>query len=99
MGDIKLEELEMVHKKEKDYTIRIRMVAVRMVRGRNMPVEETADILVCCPAGVRNWLRRYDGGHFLQACRCLPCAHMTFSRPLTQNPWGMIPKGGGFFST
>ena len=38
------------------------MVAVRMVRVRSMPVDETADILVWCPTRVRDWLRRYDGG-------------------------------------
>ena len=38
------------------------MVAVRMVRVRNMPVEETADILVRCPTWVRYWLCSYDGG-------------------------------------
>ena len=32
MDDTKLEELEKAYKKEKDYKIRIRMVAVRMVR-------------------------------------------------------------------
>ena len=71
MGDIKREELEKACKKEKDYKIRIRMVAVRMVRVRNMPVEETASILVHCPTWVRDWLRRYDEGG-LEGLRDLP---------------------------
>ena len=47
------------------------MVAVRMVRVRNMSVEETADILVRCSMWVRNWLRRYDEGG-LEGLRDLP---------------------------
>ena len=43
MDDTKLEELEKAYKKEKDYKIRIRMVTIRMVRVRNMSVNETAD--------------------------------------------------------
>ena len=38
------------------------MVAVRMVRVRNMPADEMAGILVHCPMCVRDWLRRYDEG-------------------------------------
>ena len=59
MNDTKREELEKVCKKEKDHKVQVRMVAVRMVRVRNMPVEETAVILVRCPTWIRNWLRRY----------------------------------------
>ena len=71
MGDTKLEELEKACKKEKDHKVRTRMVAVRMVRVRNMPVEEAADILVRCPAWIRKWLRCYDEGG-LQGLRDLP---------------------------
>ena len=46
MDDAKREELEKACKKEKDHKVRARMVAVRMVRVRNMSVEETADIQV-----------------------------------------------------
>ena len=60
MGDTKLEELEKACKKEKDHKVRTRMVAARMVRVRNMPVEETAKIQVRCPNWVRKWLRYYD---------------------------------------
>ena len=60
MDDIKREELE---KACKNYKVRTRMVAVRMVRVRNMPVEETADILVRYPIWIRNWLRRYEDGN------------------------------------
>ena len=71
MDDIKREDLEKACKKEKNHKVRTRMVAVRMVRVRNMPVEETADILVRCPTWVRNWLRRYDEGG-LEGLRDLP---------------------------
>ncbi len=71
MDDTKREELEKSCKKEKDHKVRTRMVAVRMVRVRNMPVEEAADILVRCPTWVRKWLRRYDEGG-LQGLRDLP---------------------------
>ena len=71
MDDTKREELEKACKKEKNHKVRTRMVAVRMVRVRNMPVEETADILVRCPTWVRNRLRRYDEGG-LEGLRDLP---------------------------
>ena len=60
MDDTKREELEKACKKEKDHKVRTRMIAVRMVRARNISVDETADILIRCPSWVRNWLRRYD---------------------------------------
>ena len=47
------------------------MVVVRMVRVRNMTVEETADIQGRSPNWVRNWLRRFDDGG-LQGLRDLP---------------------------
>ena len=59
MGDIKLEDLE---KACKNYEVRTRMVAVRMVRVLSMSVDETARFQVRCPTWVREWLRRYDGG-------------------------------------
>ena len=59
MDNTKREELEKAYK---NYKIRTRMVAVRMVRVRNMSVDETADILVHCPTWARDWLRRYDDG-------------------------------------
>ena len=62
MDDTKREELEKACKKEKGHKVRARMVAVRMVRVRNMSVEETADIQGRNPNWVRNWLRRYDAG-------------------------------------
>ena len=54
MNDTKREELEKACKKEKDQKVRTRMVAVRMVRVRNMSVDETADILVHCPTWVHD---------------------------------------------
>ena len=71
MDDTKLEELEKAYKKEKDYKIRIRMVTVRMVRVRNMSVNETADIQGRSPNWVRNRLRRFDDGG-LKGLRNLP---------------------------
>ena len=62
MDDIKREGLEKTCKR--NHEVRTRMVAVRMVRVCNMPVEETADILVRCPTWVRNWLHRYEDGNF-----------------------------------
>ena len=49
-------------KGEKDRKVRSRVFAVRMVRMRNLSVEEAADHLMQCPNRVRNWLRRYDKG-------------------------------------
>ena len=71
MDDTKREELEKACKKEKDHKVRTRMIAVRMVRARNISVDETADILIRCPSWVRNWLRRYDEGG-LEGLRDLP---------------------------
>ena len=62
MDSTKLEELEKAYKKEKNHKVRARMVAVRMVRVRNMSVSETADIQGRCPNWVHNLLRRYDEG-------------------------------------
>ena len=64
MDNTKQEELEKACKKEKDHKVRTRMITVRMVRARNIAVDETADILIRCPSWVRNWLRRYDEGVF-----------------------------------
>ena len=71
MDNTKREELEKACKKEKNHKVRTRMIAVRMVRARNISVDETADILIRCPNWVRNWLRRYDEGG-LEGLRDLP---------------------------
>ena len=71
MNDTKREELEKACKRERDQKVRTRMIAVRMVRVRNMSVDETADILVRCPTWVRDQLRRYDEGG-LEGLRDLP---------------------------
>ena len=71
MDSTKLEELEKAYKKEKNHKVRARMVAVRMVRVRNMSVSETADIQGRCPNWVHNLLRRYDEGG-LEGLRDLP---------------------------
>ena len=72
MDDTKREELEKACKKEKDHKVRTRMVAIRMVRVRNMSVEETAIILVHCPTWIRDRLRTHLGDsqiycHFIYA--------------------------------
>ena len=54
MDNTKREELEKACRKEKDHKVRARMVAIRMVRVRNMSVEETAGMLVRCPNRIRN---------------------------------------------
>ena len=71
MDSTKLEELEKAYRKEKNHKVRARMVAVRMVRVRNMSVSETADIQGRCPNWVCNLLRRYDEGG-LEGLRDLP---------------------------
>ena len=60
MNDIKREELEKTCKKI--HKVRIRMVAVRMVRVLDMSVEGTANLQVRCPTWVWDWLRHYDEG-------------------------------------
>ena len=55
----------------KNYKVRTRIVAVRMVRVLNMSVEETANLQVRCPTWVRDWPRRYDEGG-LEGLRDLP---------------------------
>ena len=70
MDDTKREELEKACKKENDHKVRPRMVAVRMVRVRNMSVSETVDIQGRCPNWVCNLLHRYDGG--LEGLQDLP---------------------------
>ena len=60
MDNTKREELEKARKRI--HKVRTWMVAVRMVRVRNMPVGETADILIRYSTWVRDWLRRYDEG-------------------------------------
>ena len=62
MDDAKLKELEKAYRKEKDYRVRIRMVTVRMVRVRNMTVNETADIQTWRPTRIRNRPLHYDDG-------------------------------------
>ena len=59
MNDIKQKELEKTCKKENDYKVRARMVAVRMVRVLNISVE-TVSIQVRCLTWVCDWLCRYD---------------------------------------
>ena len=69
MDYIKREELEKVRKRT--HKVRVKMVAVRMVRVFNMSVEETATLQVRCPMWVRDRLRRYDEGG-LEGLRDLP---------------------------
>ena len=58
MDDIKREKLE---KACKNYKVRTRMVAVRMVRVLNISVEETVNLQVYCPTWDKrglNWLEK-----------------------------------------
>ena len=71
MDYIKREEPEKACKKEKGHKVRTRMIVVRMVRVRNISVDETADILIRCPSWARNWLRRCDE-RGLEGLRDLP---------------------------
>ena len=61
MDDTKLEELEKACKKEKSHKVQTRMIAVRMIRVRNMSVDDTVDIQGRSPNLVHSWLRRYEG--------------------------------------
>ena len=62
-----------------NYKVRAKMVAVCMVRVRNMSVEETASILVCCPTWVRDRLCRCDEG-------ILKVSGSSQMRPTQKNP-------------
>ena len=66
---MKREELEKACKENRG--IRTKMVAVRMVRVRNMSVGETASLQVRCSTRVREWLCRYDEGG-LEGLRDIP---------------------------
>ena len=71
MNNAKREELEKACKKEKNHKIQTRMITVRIVRARNISMDDTVDILIRCPNWVRNRLRRYDEGG-LEGLRDLP---------------------------
>ena len=94
MNDIKREKFKKVCK---NYEVRARMVAVRMVRVLDISVEETASILVRGPTWVRDWLRRYDEGG-LEGLRDLPrCGR---PRRIPRNVMdGIIVNVAGYYIT
>ena len=71
MDKTKREELEKAYRKEKDSRAVPRMLAVHMVRVREMSIGETAANLMRSERRVRKWLERFDTGG-LDGLRDLP---------------------------
>ena len=63
--------MEKAYRKEKDSRMTIRMVAVHMVRVRNLSIGETAANLMRSERWVHTWLERFDAGG-LDGLRDLP---------------------------
>ena len=62
MRETNKEDLKQAYKSEKDLRIKIRILAVHMVRVRKKGIDETAADLMQSERWVHNWLRRYDEG-------------------------------------
>ena len=62
MRETNKEDLKQAYKSEKDPRIKIRILAVRMVRVRKKGIDETAADLMQSERWAHNWLRRYDEG-------------------------------------
>ena len=62
MRETNKEDLKQAYKSEKDPRIKIRILAVHMVRVRKKGIDETAADLMQSERWVHNWLRRYDEG-------------------------------------
>ena len=71
MDKTKREDLEKAYRKEKDSGAMLRMLAVHMVRMREMGIGETAASLMRSERRVRKWLRCFDTGG-LNGLRGLP---------------------------
>ena len=71
MDKTKREELERAYRKEKDSRVVPRMLAVHMVRVREMSIDETAANLMLSERWVHKWLKRFDTGG-LDGLRDLP---------------------------
>ena len=71
MRETNKEDLKQAYKSEKDPRIKIRILAVHMVRVRKKGIDETAADLMQSERWVHNWLRRYDEGD-LDNLRDLP---------------------------
>ena len=62
MSDVKYKELKEAYKKEKDFRIRPRMIAVNMVCRQGKSIQDVADSLMQCPAWVSKWVERFEEG-------------------------------------
>lgn len=71
MDKTKREELEKAYRKEKDSRVVPRMLAVHMIRMREMSIGETAANLMRSERWVHKWLERFDAGG-LDGLRDLP---------------------------
>ena len=71
MDKTKREELEKACRKEKDFRAVPKMLAVHMVRVREMSIDETAANLMRSERWVHKWLRHFDAGG-LDGLRDLP---------------------------
>lgn len=71
MRETNKDDLKQAYKSEKDPWIKIRILAVHMVRVRKKGIDETAADLMQSERWVHSWLRRYDGGG-LDSLRDLP---------------------------
>ena len=71
MDKTKREELEKEYRKEKDSGVVPRMLAVHMVRVREMSIDETAANLMRSERWVHKWLKRFGAGG-LDGLRDLP---------------------------
>ena len=71
MDTAKWEELEKAYRKERDFRVVLRMLAVHMVRVCKMSIGETAANLMRSDRWVHTWLMRFDAGG-LDGLRDLP---------------------------
>ena len=62
MRETNKEDLKKAYKSEKDPRIKVRILAMHMVRVRKKGIDGTAADLMQSERWVHNWLRRYDEG-------------------------------------
>ena len=62
MSDIKYRDLKEAYKKEKDFRVRPRIIAVNIVCRQGKSIEDTADSLMQSPAWVSKWVKRFEEG-------------------------------------
>ena len=90
MRETNKEDLKQAYKSEKDPRIKIRILAVHMVRVSKKSIDETAANLMQSERWVHNWLRRYDEGglddlrDLPQSSRSMQTRHWEASSDYTQ---------------